>query len=139
MRSTYAMLALLALAACSEPSNATVKKCVEECDSSSDCPGGTGDCLEVCESEYGNAEKVGCVPEYQAIVDCLAKDSTLCDPSACATQLSTYTICFGEYCGSDRSTFQGCLGAGGCIPQKDPVCPPPPTGSGGGGVGGFGG
>jgi hypothetical protein len=136
MTSRHAFLALLALASCAEPSNATVKKCVDECDSSSDCPGGTGDCLDVCESEYANAEQVQCVPEYTAIVDCLAKETAACDPSACSIELSTYTICFGEYCGSDRSTFQGCLGAGGCTPQKDPICPAPPTGSGGGGVGG---
>lgn len=134
--SRWVFFTVVALASCAEPSNATVKKCVDECDASSDCPGGTGDCLDVCESEYEEATAIDCVPQYQALVDCLGKTTSACDPGACATEVSTYTICFGEYCGSDKSTFEGCLGAGGCTPTKDPICPPPPTGSGGGGVGG---
>lgn len=149
MTSRSLFVLLIGLASCAEPSNATVKKCVDECDAASDCPGGTGDCLDVCESEYLEAERIQCVPEYQGIVDCLAASNALCDPAACATELSTYTICLGAYCGTERSTFRICFakpeglgGAGGgetCTEAKDTICPAPPGGgTGGGGVGGGG-
>ena len=114
--STRHLFALLALASCAEPSNATVKKCVDECDASSDCPGGTGDCLDVCENEYDEAERIECIADYKAMIECLGADPGTCDPNSCSTEISTYTVCFGEFCG---------------INPADPACPEP-IGSGGG-------
>lgn len=114
--------------ACAEPSNATVERCVAQCDAAGDCPGGSGDCLDVCESQYAEAERIECVPEYQAILDCIDGLPSVCDPSSCSNELTSYTLCLGAFCATN-TWFQ--LGNY----TDDPVCPqePPPDGTGAGG------
>ncbi len=112
MRFPFALL-LLAGAACAEPSNATVQRCVDQCDAASDCPSGTGNCLDVCENEYAEAERISCVPEYEVILDCLGSLKNVCDELACSTQLSEYTICYGAFCGENPTNPSCVTGEGG--------------------------
>ncbi len=107
-RSAMRLAVLVALAGCAEPSHPTVARCTTQCDSAGDCPRGTGDCLELCEAQYEEAQRIDCEIEYTAILDCVATLKDICDETPCSTELSQYTLCLGEFCG---------------LQPTDPACP----------------
>lgn len=125
MRAVRIFLVSIVALACSEPSNATVEKCTAQCDAAGDCPGGTGDCLDVCEAQYDEASRIECIPEYEGLLDCLGGEGDVCDPSRCTDEVTAYSICLGAFCAKDRGFSIG-------KDTVDPSCPQP-EGSGGGG------
>ena len=96
---TFTLVFSLALLACGEPSDSVVAACVEQCDAAGDCPGGTGNCLDTCESDRAFAKEIDCSAEYEAIIACNGELTDVCDVAACDTELSVYLTCFGEFCG----------------------------------------
>jgi hypothetical protein len=125
MKRIAVCLIVASCVSCREPSNATVSKCVDQCDNAGDCPGGSGDCLEICESQFDEASRIECVPQYESILNCLDNLETVCDPSPCTTELSQYTLCLGAFCAKDRGFTIG-------KDSVDPSCPDA-QGTGGGG------
>ncbi len=116
MRHVGTVVLISAAVACREPSNATVSTCVDQCDAAGDCPGGSGDCLDICESQFDEASRIECVPQYEAILDCLGGLPSVCDPSPCTSQLSEYTQCLGAFCAKERGFIIG-------TDAVDPSCP----------------
>ena len=123
MRRARWLILIVSLVGCREPSNATVAQCVDQCDAAGDCPGGSGDCVEICESQFDEASRIECVGQYENLLDCIGKLESVCDPSPCTTQLSEYTLCLGAFCAKDRGFAIG----------KDTVDPSCPDAQGSGG------
>ncbi|MFO0552512.1 MAG: hypothetical protein U0271_29250 [Polyangiaceae bacterium] len=100
---------LFALFGCTEePSDSVVAKCADECEAASDCPGGGGDCVEACEEERDFAERVGCTPQYELLIDCFGTLTDPCSYDACDLEVTSYSTCLGEFCGAN---------------PMDPACP----------------
>jgi hypothetical protein len=88
--------ALLLACGGGDPSNATVALCEEQC-SGAECE--DTDCLSKCEAEYDDAEKYGCVAEYEAILACANELPDVCAIDPCSLEVAAFSVCFGFYCG----------------------------------------
>ena len=86
------------LASCG-PSDEIVAQCTDQCLAAAGCPGAADSCPDLCEEERDFAERIECMPEYQAMLDCLDTAIDVCDQfSSCPEEVSVYFSCFGEYC-----------------------------------------
>jgi len=93
-------LLLIWLTSCGGSDSPVVMQCVAQCEAASDCPQGTGDCEDTCVNELEEAQRIACELEYEAILDCTDTASDVCSTSECATRISAYTTCLGEFCGT---------------------------------------
>jgi hypothetical protein len=104
-----ALFIALLLVACSggEPSNATVALCESQCDGA-ECE--DTNCLDKCEAEYDDAERYGCLEEYELILGCAGELEDVCAIDECGLQTSDFSVCFGYFCGRPEN-------------EGDPDCP----------------
>jgi hypothetical protein len=52
-------------------------------------------------NELEEAQHIDCVVEYQLLLDCIDTASDPCDTTECATRVTEYTTCFGDFCGAN--------------------------------------
>lgn len=90
-----------------------VQQCIAQCEAAADCPGGTGDCDGNCVNDLEQARHIQCVIEYELLLDCIDTAGDACDTTECATRVSEYTSCFGEFCGANPSDDRCSQGGSG--------------------------
>lgn len=78
--------------------------CVERCEEAKQCEGANPslDCEANCANAKADATSLGCLAEYETLLECVVSVDDVCNPGdECSVQAGAYGDCFVEACTSN--------------------------------------